>query len=92
MTSKYLLPKALKEVRFHLSQTGEASAPLRSFLKSAYPVIKKHNPYTPVLIREAAGIAPQVTARFEFGKEVSLSLEGVADLENSLQKFLLTPP
>lgn len=29
MNAKYVFPKALKEVRFHLSQTGEASVPLR---------------------------------------------------------------
>lgn len=29
MSAKYVFPKALKELRFHFSQTGEASVPLR---------------------------------------------------------------
>ncbi|KAK7208349.1 NI8M subunit of mitochondrial NADH:ubiquinone oxidoreductase [Myxozyma melibiosi] len=93
MASKYAFPKALKELRFHLCQTGEASTPLRSFLTKAYPVMKKHNPYTPILIREAAGVPPQLIARYEFGKEVKLPLDGVsaAQLEKTVQSFVLTP-
>jgi len=36
----------------------------RQFLVKSYPVMKKHNPDTPILIREAAGIEPRVFARF----------------------------
>ena len=38
--------------------------------------MKKHNPYTPILLREASGTEPKVFARFEFGKEKSISLKG----------------
>ncbi|CDO57171.1 NI8M subunit of mitochondrial NADH:ubiquinone oxidoreductase (complex I), putative [Geotrichum candidum] len=79
--SKYAFPRILKELRFHLSQTGEASVPLRKFLNRAYPVMKKHNPATPVLVREAFGVRPTVFARFEFGKETKLHLDGITDSE-----------
>ncbi|KAK9453637.1 thioredoxin-like protein [Dipodascopsis uninucleata] len=94
MASKYAFPKALKELRFHLCQTGQSSSGLRTFLDRAYPVMKKHNPYTPILIREAQGIQPQVIARFEFGKEIKLPLEGIneKELEVTLEKFVMTPP
>lgn len=36
----------------------------RSFLQKSYPVMKKHNPNTPILIREAMGIEPKVFARY----------------------------
>lgn len=36
----------------------------RSFLNRAYPTMKKHNPHTPILIREAAGTLPRVYARY----------------------------
>ncbi|VVT51707.1 uncharacterized protein SAPINGB_P003186 [Magnusiomyces paraingens] len=90
MSSKYVFPRALKELRFHFSQTGEASAPLKTFLSRAYPVIKKHNPSTPVLIREAAGVRPTLYARFEFGREAKLSLEGVPEeqIEGAIQKLV----
>ncbi|KAK9380140.1 thioredoxin-like protein [Kockiozyma suomiensis] len=94
MASKYAFPKALKELRFHFCQTGEASTPLRSFLAKSYPVMKKHNPYTPILVREAAGVPPQLIARFEFGKELKLPLDGVssAELESAIEKFVMSPP
>lgn len=36
----------------------------RSFIQSAYPVIKRHNPDLPVLIREANGVPARIFARF----------------------------
>jgi NADH dehydrogenase (ubiquinone) 1 alpha subcomplex subunit 2 len=38
--------------------------------------MKKNNPSTPILLREAAGTLPKVYARYEFGRELSQSLEG----------------
>ncbi|KAH8662356.1 thioredoxin-like protein [Xylariales sp. PMI_506] len=79
MSSKYAFTKALKEVRFLFCQTGEHSAATRSFITRAYPTMKKNNPNTPILIREAAGTLPKVYARYELGKEKSQSLEGLTD-------------
>ncbi|KAI1122212.1 thioredoxin-like protein [Nemania abortiva] len=78
MSSKYAFTKALKEVRFLFCQ-GETSAATRTFLTRAYPTMKKNNPHTPILMREAAGTIPKVYARYEFGKEKSQSLEGMTD-------------
>ncbi|KAI0119766.1 NADH dehydrogenase, alpha subcomplex, subunit 2 [Daldinia grandis] len=79
MSGKYAFTKALKEVRFLFCQTGEGSAATRTFLNRAYPTMKKNNPFTPILIREASGTLPKVYARYEFGKEKSQSLEGLTD-------------
>lgn len=57
----------------------------RSFLKRAYPTMKKNNPNTPILIREATGTSPRVWARYGYGKEKSETLEGM------LQKFCVAP-
>lgn len=38
--------------------------PSRNFLSKSYPAMKKQNPHTPILIREASGIEPKVYARF----------------------------
>jgi hypothetical protein len=38
--------------------------------------MKKNNPWTPIMIREASNIQPRVYARYEFGKEKGVSLEG----------------
>ncbi|KAI0425880.1 NADH dehydrogenase, alpha subcomplex, subunit 2 [Xylaria sp. FL1042] len=78
MLAKYAFTKSLKEVRFLFCQ-GEPSAATRAFLTRAYPTMKKNNPHTPILIREAAGTIPKIYARYEFGKEKSQSLEGLSD-------------
>jgi len=67
----------LRELRFLFCQTSEPSAHVRKFLANSYPVMKKHNPHTPILIREAAGIEPRMFARFEFGEETQISLSGL---------------
>lgn len=51
----------------------------RSFLNRAYPSMKKNNPNTPILIREAAGTMPKVYARYDLGVEKSQSLAGLSD-------------
>ncbi|KAM7205365.1 NADH-ubiquinone oxidoreductase [Rhypophila sp. PSN 637] len=79
MSGKYAFTKTLKEVRFLFCQTGEHSAAARSFLARAYPIMKKNNPTTPIMLREAAGTLPKVYARYEFGQEKSQTLEGLSD-------------
>lgn len=76
--SKFVVSAALKELRFHLSQTGEALVPLRKFLTKNYPTLKSstHNKL-PILIRESFGVPPSITARFEKGREVKNSLDGL---------------
>lgn len=78
--SKFVIPTALKELRFHLSQTGEASVPLRKFLTTNYSTLKQQTEYKlPILIRESYGIPPSLTARFERGEEVRKNLEGLSE-------------
>jgi len=43
--------------------------------------MKKNNPYTPILIREALGVEPKVYARYERGMEKQESLTGLTDKE-----------
>ncbi|CAL8574847.1 hypothetical protein XPA_000798 [Xanthoria parietina] len=81
MSGKYTFTKALKEVRFHLCQTSDHSAATRSFLTRAYPTMKKNNPHTPIMIREALGVEPRVFARYEYGKEKREELMGLDDKE-----------
>ncbi|KAI3405159.2 GCN3 [Candida oxycetoniae] len=89
--SKFVIPTALKELRFHLSQTGEASVPLRSFLKNNYSNIKSQSNYKlPILIRESFGVPPTLTARFERGEEVKRKLEGLDEkgIADALKELL----
>ncbi|ORY75726.1 thioredoxin-like protein [Protomyces lactucae-debilis] len=102
MASKYAFSGTLKEVRrhsqpssltiqlrFHFCQTSEASTGLKQFLQKAYPVMKKHNPSTPLLVREAFGTPPKIWARYEKGREVSVSVDGLstAEVEKQVQSL-----
>jgi len=77
MAGKYAFTKTVKELRFLHCQTSEHSNAVRSFLTRAYPTMKHHNPYTPIMIREAAGVEPRVYARYEFGREKMADLKGL---------------
>ncbi|KAL1977150.1 hypothetical protein VTN31DRAFT_9 [Thermomyces dupontii] len=81
MSAKYAFNASLKELRFLFCQTSPVSEATRSFLKRAYPTMKKNNPYVPILIREASGTEPRVFARYDFGKEKQESLSGLTDKE-----------
>ncbi|KAJ5887752.1 NADH-ubiquinone oxidoreductase 10.5 kDa subunit [Penicillium taxi] len=81
MSGKYVFTKGLKELRFLFCQTSEQSAPTRTFINRAYPTMKKHNPHTPIMIREASGTEPRVYARYDLGKEKSEALAGLSDAQ-----------
>jgi len=81
MSGKYVFTKGLKEVRFLFCQTSDHSAATRSFLTRAYPTMKKNNPHTPIMLREALGFEPRVFARYELGKEKQEPLSGLSEVD-----------
>ncbi|CAG5101766.1 Similar to NDUFA2: NADH dehydrogenase [ubiquinone] 1 alpha subcomplex subunit 2 (Bos taurus) [Cotesia congregata] len=76
----------LKELRFLLCQTSKSSQGVREFIEKEYVPLKLSNPKFPVLIRECSAIEPRLYARYEFGKEASISL-GNLKPEEILQKL-----
>ncbi|KAF2689550.1 NADH dehydrogenase, alpha subcomplex, subunit 2 [Lentithecium fluviatile CBS 122367] len=93
MASKYGFTQGLKELRFLFCQTSEHSAATRTFLTRTYPTMKKHNPHTPIMLREASGIEPKVYARYDFGKEKMITLKGLDDkaIEQQVTELVKTP-
>ncbi|PWN95367.1 NADH dehydrogenase, alpha subcomplex, subunit 2 [Tilletiopsis washingtonensis] len=81
---------AIKEIRLHLCQSGQASAGAREFLKAAYPSLKEANPNLPFLIREAQGTPARIFARFDRGVEKHAELDGLskADVEKKVSALL----
>ncbi|KAL6506367.1 hypothetical protein OROGR_024548 [Orobanche gracilis] len=67
----------LKELRILFSPTSSSSSSTRAFIENNYKVLKTKNPKLPILIREATGIEPQLWARFDFGVERGIRLEGL---------------
>uniref|UniRef100_A0A0B6YUH0 NADH dehydrogenase [ubiquinone] 1 alpha subcomplex subunit 2 n=1 Tax=Arion vulgaris TaxID=1028688 RepID=A0A0B6YUH0_9EUPU len=68
----------LKELRFHLCLKSASSKGLREFLEQNYVTLKTSNPTFPFLVREASNVQPKVYARYEHGKESSLSLTNMS--------------
>merc|ERR1712212_571291 len=68
---------ALRELRVHLCQRSPTSAGVRSFIEQNYVSLKKANPKSPILIRECSGVQAKAFARYELGREVSVSLDGL---------------
>ncbi|XP_013407313.1 NADH dehydrogenase [ubiquinone] 1 alpha subcomplex subunit 2 [Lingula anatina] len=64
----------LKELRIHLCQKSPQSQGVREFIENHYVPLKQANPRFPILIRECQGVQPVLYARYEFGKESSMSL------------------
>ncbi|KAF2708308.1 NADH dehydrogenase, alpha subcomplex, subunit 2 [Pleomassaria siparia CBS 279.74] len=93
MAAKYGFSQSLKELRFLFCQTSEHSAAVRDFLTKSYPTMKKHNPHTPIMLREANGIEPKVYARFDFGKEKMIPLKGLDDvaIQKQITELVKTP-
>ncbi|NXN17595.1 NDUA2 dehydrogenase, partial [Indicator maculatus] len=50
----------------------------REFIEQHYVTLKKANPDFPILIRECSGVQPMLWARYEFGKEKSVSLSNLS--------------
>lgn len=71
------LGAAVHELRFVFCQTSAASEATRNFVLANYKALKGANPTTPILIREAAGVEPKLTARFAAGVEKTVSLAGM---------------
>uniref|UniRef100_A0A8C7XHS8 NADH dehydrogenase [ubiquinone] 1 alpha subcomplex subunit 2 n=1 Tax=Oryzias sinensis TaxID=183150 RepID=A0A8C7XHS8_9TELE len=72
------LGKNLREIRLHLCQTSAASKGARDFVEQHYVTLKKANPDFPFLIRECSGVPARLWARYDLGKEQSLSVDNMS--------------
>ncbi|XP_075152262.1 NADH dehydrogenase (ubiquinone) B8 subunit [Haematobia irritans] len=79
----------LKELRLHLCQTDEASKGAREFVERFYPALKKSNPELPILVRECEGVQPRLWARYDMGKETSVSLtnQSAQDIQKHVESL-----
>jgi NADH dehydrogenase (ubiquinone) 1 alpha subcomplex subunit 2 len=76
----------VQEVRFLFCQKSATSAGLRNYLTKNFTTIKQQYPQLPLLVRESQGHDAVVIARFPYGKELGVRLEGQAeaDVEKSI--------
>ncbi|GMH38859.1 hypothetical protein BSKO_06757 [Bryopsis sp. KO-2023] len=90
MSWKSTLSKNLNELRIHLCQTSEGSKGVREFLFGNYVELKKANPKFPFLVREASQVEAKLIARYDFGTEASVSIEGKdsASILKDLEKLV----
>ncbi|XP_023281351.1 NADH dehydrogenase [ubiquinone] 1 alpha subcomplex subunit 2 [Seriola lalandi dorsalis] len=88
------LAKNLREIRVHLCQTSAASKGARDFVEQHYVALKKSNPDFPILIRECSGVQARVWARYDFGKESSVSVDNMSadQVAKALQTLVQSKP
>uniref|UniRef100_A0A493TL09 NADH dehydrogenase [ubiquinone] 1 alpha subcomplex subunit 2 n=2 Tax=Anas TaxID=8835 RepID=A0A493TL09_ANAPP len=72
------LGRGVRELRLHLCQSSAGSRGVREFIEQHYVALKQANPGFPILIRECSGVRPRLWARYEFGKEKSVSLDNLS--------------
>ncbi|XP_054610526.1 NADH dehydrogenase [ubiquinone] 1 alpha subcomplex subunit 2 [Dunckerocampus dactyliophorus] len=84
------LGKNLREIRIHLCQTSASSKGTRDFVGQHYVDLKRANPDFPILVRECSGVEARLWARYDFGKERSVSLDNMSadQVAKSLQALL----
>ncbi len=89
MSTVFQFSKSLKELRFHLCQTSEASKGVRAFIEKNYAGLKKANATTPILVRECSDVQPKLWARYELGKEQHVPLTNMTEAQvlNALEKL-----
>ncbi|ERN06434.1 hypothetical protein AMTRI_Chr06g169260 [Amborella trichopoda] len=75
------LSRNLKELRVLFCQTSPASASTREFVQRNYTDLKTLNPTFPILVRECSGVEPQLWARYDFGVERCVRLEGLTETQ-----------
>ncbi|GAQ81698.1 NADH dehydrogenase (ubiquinone) 1 alpha subcomplex 2 [Klebsormidium nitens] len=88
------LSKTVQELRIHLCQTSPSSKGVRDFVAHRYQELKNQNPQLPILIRECSGVQPRLFARFDYGKEKAVGLDGLdeAAVESKLEELVKTKP
>jgi NADH dehydrogenase (ubiquinone) 1 alpha subcomplex subunit 2 len=88
------LSRTIQELRIHLCQTSSASKGARDFVAHRYQELKTQNPQLAILIRECSGVQPRLFARFDFGHEKSVGLEGLdeATVESKLEELVKSKP
>ncbi|PRW32601.1 NADH dehydrogenase [ubiquinone] 1 alpha subcomplex subunit 2-like [Chlorella sorokiniana] len=84
------LSKNLQELRIHLCQTGKGSQGARDFVLSSYQELKKANPTFPILVRECSGVEAKLIARYDYGVEEAVKVDGLskADITKQLEALV----
>ncbi|KAL7754460.1 hypothetical protein RI367_000441 [Sorochytrium milnesiophthora] len=89
-----LASQNVRELRVHFCQSSPASQHLRNYITRVYPALKSANPELPILIREASGCEPRVFARYDYGVERKVLLNGLeeASIDSKLKELVSSVP
>eukprot|EP00035_Acanthoeca_spectabilis_P020873 m.435036 g.435036 ORF g.435036 m.435036 type:complete len:83 (+) comp17800_c0_seq1:70-318(+) len=71
------MSKVLRELRVILCQTSPASQGARDFVAKNFAKLSTEGT-VPLLVREASGVEAKVLARYGFGREVTVPIDGMS--------------
>ncbi|KAK9537066.1 hypothetical protein VZT92_006803 [Zoarces viviparus] len=86
--------KNIREIRVLLCQSSAASKGARDFVEQHYVTLKTSNPDFPIRIRECSGVQARVWARYDFGRESSVSVDNMSadQVAGALQTLVESKP
>eukprot|EP00168_Porphyra_purpurea_P001342 TRINITY_DN11665_c0_g1_i1.p1 TRINITY_DN11665_c0_g1~~TRINITY_DN11665_c0_g1_i1.p1 ORF type:complete len:136 (+),score=21.76 TRINITY_DN11665_c0_g1_i1:55-408(+) len=71
----------MQEIRFLFSMNNTASSGVRNFTYKNYQLIQELNPRLPFIIRTGESDTARIFARYDFGKETEVVVEGLSEEE-----------
>lgn len=82
--------KALREIRFVVSNLSQSDSPSAQFIRKNYTPIKQEHPNFPFIVRECQGVDDFVVFQYDFGVERKQLLRGlgVQDIEQLVEKHV----
>uniref|UniRef100_A0A3B4H6M3 NADH dehydrogenase [ubiquinone] 1 alpha subcomplex subunit 2 n=1 Tax=Pundamilia nyererei TaxID=303518 RepID=A0A3B4H6M3_9CICH len=88
------LGKNLREIRHRSADLPPSPLCFREFVEQNYVTLKRSNPEFPILIRECSGVQARLWARYDFGKETSVSVENMSadQVAKALQTLAQSKP
>ena len=74
----------IREIRLVCCQVSGHSEGVRDFVNKNYSLVKQHSPDFPFIVRECENAIPLLTARYDFGVEKKICIEGFSEKDISL--------
>lgn len=74
-----LIAGKIRELRLVCCQSSQHSEGVRKFISNNYFKVKEHSPDFPFIVRECENAIPLVTARYDFGVEKRVCVEGLSE-------------
>jgi NADH dehydrogenase (ubiquinone) 1 alpha subcomplex subunit 2 len=90
MSWQNVIGKALREIRFVVTNLNQAESPAAQFIRKNYTQVKQNSPNFAFVVRECEGIDEFVVFQYDYGKERKHLIKGlsVGEIENLVESHI----